>query len=73
MFLWRPSKDFSPTTLLYRNYKMYKIFFDYLKQQQTYVIKLSTNEFIPLDPNNIDYQEYLAWLAQGNQPEPPDE
>jgi hypothetical protein len=24
--------------------------------------------FIPFDPANIDYQDYLAWLDEGNEP-----
>lgn len=27
---------------------------------------------IPLDPNNTDYQKYLLWLEEGNEPLPPD-
>jgi hypothetical protein len=26
--------------------------------------------FIPFDPGNRDYVAYLAWLAQGNTPDP---
>ena len=53
------------------NYKLMPI------NQQTgkteVVQRLPGNYFIPFDPANIDYQEYLAWLAEGNEPLPADE
>lgn len=32
--------------------------------------RIADNAFIPFDPANTDYQEYLKWLAAGNQPIP---
>ena len=37
------------------------------------VLKKSEGVSIPFDPDNRHYQEYLAWVAEGNTPEPADE
>jgi hypothetical protein len=35
--------------------------------------RLADNAFIPFDPANTDYQTYLEWIAEGNEPLPADE
>ena len=37
------------------------------------VLRLSDNASIPFDPQNVDYQAYLAWVAEGGQVLPADE
>ena len=37
------------------------------------VIRLTDHTHIPFNLDNTDYQEYLKWVAEGNEPEPADE
>ena len=34
------------------------------------IFRTTDSAWIPLDPKNTDYQVYLAWLDEGNTPEP---
>jgi hypothetical protein len=51
-------------------YKQYKLFNGNIAQG---IIRTSDNAFIPFDPANTDYQAFLAWKAEGNEPLPADE
>ena len=43
------------------------------KQGNVYcVIRKNDNKYISTDPANIDYQEYLEWVAAGNTAEAAD-
>jgi hypothetical protein len=37
------------------------------------VKRLSDNAWVPFDESNTDYQEYLKWVAEGNEPIPADQ
>lgn len=51
---------------------MYKLQFSTLTDKVVSVLRLSDSTSIPFDPVNTDYQAYLKWLAEGNQPLPAD-
>lgn len=52
---------------------MYKLYKTQLSDQPIAIKRLSDSAYIPFEPDNIDYQKYLEWLAEGNTPEPADE
>lgn len=50
--------------------KSYRIFTETL-YEQTYKVVVGTDEsgqefWIPMNNDNTDYKEYLAWVAEGN-------
>ena len=51
---------------------MYKIIVDPTTKNEICIERISDHAFIPMDQNNTDYQAYLAWIAEGNTPLPPD-
>jgi hypothetical protein len=38
----------------------------------TVILRIEDSACIPFNPANTDYQEYLKWLAEGNEPLPAD-
>jgi hypothetical protein len=52
---------------------MYKLLTDLTgKPLENFVMRVADNAVIPFDPDNVDYQEYLKWIAAGNTPTPAD-
>lgn len=52
---------------------MYQLLPDTPISAATCIKRIADNAFIPFDPANTDYAEYLKWLAEGNVPLPADE
>jgi hypothetical protein len=52
---------------------MYQLCADTPTGPMNCVKRTSDNAFIPFDTDNTDYQAYLKWIAEGNQPLPADE
>lgn len=36
------------------------------KTYENMIVRVVDNAWIPSDPANSDYQQYLAWVAEGN-------
>ena len=51
---------------------MYKKVTDLDGSTDKMVLRKADNAYIPFDPANTDYQEYLEWLSEGNTPEEAD-
>ena len=50
-------------------YKKYAHYLGNTKIVSTDMIqRIEDKSVIPFDPNNLDYQAYLAWVAEGNTP-----
>jgi len=52
---------------------MYKLCKNALGEQLNTIFYADKNMYIPVNPDNTDYQAYLAWVALGNTPQPADE
>jgi hypothetical protein len=52
-------------------YKQTILLFNQTEQRS--VIRISDGACIPFDLDNTDYQDYLKWVAEGNEPLPADE
>lgn len=52
---------------------MYKLLKDPRTNEVCAIELIGMNTSIPLNEANTDYQQYLEWLSEGNEPLPADE
>lgn len=52
---------------------MYKLMKHIDGEDMAMVMRVADRAFIPFDPANTDYQQYLKWLEEGNVPTPAEE
>ena len=52
---------------------MYKLHYSQTAESVIFVQRLLDGVFIPMNPDNTDYQTYLRWLEEGNTPTPAEE
>lgn len=51
-------------------YRLVSLYDSYTEELTgTAIVRLEDNAWIPKDPANKDYQEYLQWCSEGNTPE----
>jgi hypothetical protein len=48
----------------------YSQVWDHMRNQVSdqMIVRDEDGAFVPFDPDNVDYQDYLAWLDKGNEP-----
>ena len=51
---------------------IYKIILNPYSKEIINILRLTDETYIPLDPDNTDYKEYLKWIDTGNVPQLPD-
>jgi hypothetical protein len=52
---------------------MYKLIKNIINNNINGIKRLSDGACIPFDPANTDYQAYLKWVSEGNEPLPAEE